>query len=260
MKEFVLFHDKKLNEYRNAIPATIRSAVASLTTTKQKIEATLPKILKQIVQKVQSNVPQAKQKSMGMQTTYMRDYPNYSKVGIELPDIVALYNEKGPVAASSAAPVSTKEPSSHPPSKLSPDIKKPINSSSASETMSPLKLVLYPSELISEFVKKSAENTKDSIETCGILCGIKKAAYLITNIFVPKQKGTCDMCVTLNYEEIQHYVSKWNLLVLGWIHTHPDYTCFLSSVDVHTQYGYQKLLPESIAIVCSGLPLPTEEK
>ncbi len=29
------------------------------------------------------------------------------------------------------------------------------------------------------------------------------------------------------------------LYPLGWIHTHPTQTCFLSSVDVHTQCGYQ---------------------
>ena len=38
---------------------------------------------------------------------------------------------------------------------------------------------------------------------------------------------------------------KRSLYPLGWIHTHPTQTCFLSSVDVHTQCGYQVLrLPE----------------
>ena len=32
---------------------------------------------------------------------------------------------------------------------------------------------------------------------------------------------------------------KRSLYPLGWIHTHPTQTCFLSSVDVHTQCGYQ---------------------
>ena len=39
--------------------------------------------------------------------------------------------------------------------------------------------------------------------------------------------------------------------MVGWIHTHPAYDVFLSSVDMHNQYEYQKMLKEFIAIVCS---------
>jgi proteasome lid subunit RPN8/RPN11 len=39
--------------------------------------------------------------------------------------------------------------------------------------------------------------------------------------------------------------------LLGWIHTHPAYDVFLSSVDMHNQYEYQNMLPEVLAIVCS---------
>ena len=41
------------------------------------------------------------------------------------------------------------------------------------------------------------------------------------------------------------------LSVLGWIHTHPSQTAFLSSVDLHTQFSYQQLLPEAVAVVCA---------
>ena len=34
--------------------------------------------------------------------------------------------------------------------------------------------------------------------------------------------------------------------------THPSQTAFLSSVDLHTHYPYQCLMPESVAIVCSA--------
>eukprot|EP00952_Eustigmatos_sp_NYUAD-ZCMA_P005687 24675-Eustigmatos_ZCMA.PRE.1 len=34
------------------------------------------------------------------------------------------------------------------------------------------------------------------------------------------------------------------LFVLGWIHTHPQHRCFMSSIDVHTHVGYQLMLPE----------------
>ena len=40
-------------------------------------------------------------------------------------------------------------------------------------------------------------------------------------------------------------------MTLGWIHTHPSQSCFLSSLDLHTQAGYQALLDEAIAVVCA---------
>lgn len=30
-----------------------------------------------------------------------------------------------------------------------------------------------------------------------------------------------------------------SLFPVGWIHTHPAFDCFLSSVDMHNQFGYQ---------------------
>ncbi|MQM12425.1 hypothetical protein Taro_045343 [Colocasia esculenta] len=31
--------------------------------------------------------------------------------------------------------------------------------------------------------------------------------------------------------------------------THPSQSCFMSSIDLHTQYSYQVMLPEAVAIV-----------
>ena len=45
--------------------------------------------------------------------------------------------------------------------------------------------------------------------------------------------------------------SREDIIMVGWIHTHPAYDVFLSSVDMHNQYEYQKMLKEFIAIVCS---------
>ena len=49
----------------------------------------------------------------------------------------------------------------------------------------------------------------------------------------------------MNEEEIFDVQDKRSLYPLGWIHTHPTQTCFLSSVDVHTQCGYQVSTPAS---------------
>jgi len=39
------------------------------------------------------------------------------------------------------------------------------------------------------------------------------------------------------------------LLTLGWIHTHPTQSLFMSSVDLHTHFPQQQLLPEAVAVV-----------
>ena len=48
----------------------------------------------------------------------------------------------------------------------------------------------------------------------------------------------------MNEEEIFDIQDQLNLITLGWIHTHPSQTAFLSSVDLHTQAGYQIMMPE----------------
>ncbi|KAG6814820.1 hypothetical protein H0H87_007211 [Tephrocybe sp. NHM501043] len=41
------------------------------------------------------------------------------------------------------------------------------------------------------------------------------------------------------------------LITLGWIHTHPTQSCFMSSVDLHTHSGFEYMLCESFAVVCA---------
>ena len=93
-----------------------------------------------------------------------------------------------------------------------------------SEISLDLKTVFYPMSIILRFADIAEENTQKRIETCGILCGVdKKDKYIITNILIPDQRGTPDSCTTLDYEAISKYVMSNNLVVLGWIHTHPEY-------------------------------------
>jgi STAM-binding protein len=57
--------------------------------------------------------------------------------------------------------------------------------------------------------------------------------------------------LALQIEFIRLLQDKQELITLGWIHTHPSQTAFLSSVDLHTHAGYQLMLPEAVAIVCA---------
>lgn len=107
-----------------------------------------------------------------------------------------------------------------------------------------------PVRLMEDFLRLARENTKKNLETCGVLAGsLKNRVFHITTLIVPKQESTSDSCQTLNEEEIFEIQDKRSLFPLGWIHTHPSQTCFMSSVDLHTHYSYQIMLPEAIAIV-----------
>jgi STAM-binding protein len=126
------------------------------------------------------------------------------------------------------------------------------------ENSDPLRPVFLPSQLRSQFLSAASSNTRLNLETCGMLCGILKSnALFITRLIIPEQTSTSDTCETLNEEELFDYCDKEELMVLGWIHTHPSQTCFMSSRDLHTHVGYQVMMPESIAIVCAPSKQPS---
>ncbi|XP_055464684.1 STAM-binding protein-like [Psammomys obesus] len=112
--------------------------------------------------------------------------------------------------------------------------------------------VILPHDLCEKFLKSARKNTKKKIETCGVLCGsMVGEEYQITHIVIPLQEGGPDYCYATNEEELFFIQEELGLLTLGWIHTHPTQRAFLSSVDLHTHFGYQQMLPESIAVVCA---------
>lgn len=120
------------------------------------------------------------------------------------------------------------------------------------ENGEPIRPVFLPSQLRRRFLEIASENTRRGLEMCGILCGTAvNNALFIRCLLIPEQKCTSDTCETENEGSMAEYCFEEELLILGWIHTHPTQTCFMSSRDLHTQSGYQVMLPESIAIVCA---------
>ncbi|KAF3334875.1 AMSH-like ubiquitin thioesterase 2 isoform X1 [Carex littledalei] len=104
--------------------------------------------------------------------------------------------------------------------------------------------------LIEEFMELAKENTSSNLETCGILgASLKDGIYYVTTLVIPKQETTAHSCQASNEEEIHATLAGLSLIPVGWIHTHPSQTCFLSSIDLHTQYSYQVMLPKAVAIV-----------
>ncbi|AOW02129.1 hypothetical protein B0I73DRAFT_132965 [Yarrowia lipolytica] len=115
-----------------------------------------------------------------------------------------------------------------------------------------LRSLFIPAELEATFLKVAHANTVKNLETCGILCGkLSRNAFFVTHLMIPPQESTSDTCQTTNEELLFEQIDENDLFVLGWIHTHPTQTCFMSSVDLHTQNSYQIMLPEAVALVCA---------
>lgn len=120
------------------------------------------------------------------------------------------------------------------------------------ENGQPLRTIFLPPELRIRFLSIASTNTRLNLETCGILCGtLISNALFISKLVIPDQESTSDTCDTINESDLFDYCDAEDLMVLGWIHTHPTQTCFMSSRDLHTHCGYQVMMPESIAIVCA---------
>lgn len=124
------------------------------------------------------------------------------------------------------------------------------SSSGGSSSSKDIKDVHISARLMEEFMELARANTEKDIETCGILGAfLTNQTFYVTTLIIPKQEATSNSCQALNEEEIYSIQDGQSLFPVGWIHTHPSQTCFLSSIDLHTQYSYQIMLPEAIAIV-----------
>ncbi|XP_027331193.1 AMSH-like ubiquitin thioesterase 3 [Abrus precatorius] len=165
-------------------------------------------------------------------------------------DPLQLLNIKQPLPPPVLAQV-YPECASIPPSKVADPRPGPAKSSQDSGLgPSTYQHLHIPVKMMEDFLRLASENTRKNLETCGVLAGsLKKRVFHITTLIIPKQESTSDSCQTLNEEEIFEVQDSLSLFPLGWIHTHPSQTCFMSSVDLHTHYSYQIMLPEAIAIV-----------
>jgi STAM-binding protein len=101
-----------------------------------------------------------------------------------------------------------------------------------------------------DFLELAKENTDKDLETCGILgASLERGIFYVTTLIIPKQESTSSSCQATNEDEAFVVQNEGSLCPVGWIHTHPTQTCFMSSVDLHTQYSYQVMVPEAFAIV-----------
>ncbi|KAG8906984.1 hypothetical protein FRB99_005626 [Tulasnella sp. 403] len=128
------------------------------------------------------------------------------------------------------------------------------------EEISPagLRTVWLPSDTLHKFIKIAAINTEMKRETCGLLLGRKKhGAFTVKTLLVPRQTSDENSCTMIEEEMVFDFQEKRELLTLGWIHTHPTQSCFMSSLDLHTHSAFQAMLPEAFAIVCAPKSEPS---
>ncbi|KAL5826734.1 hypothetical protein ACOSQ3_018571 [Xanthoceras sorbifolium] len=104
--------------------------------------------------------------------------------------------------------------------------------------------------LMEDFLDLAKDNTDKDLETCGVLGAfLENSTFYVTTLIIPKQDSTSSTCQAINEEDVFAIQNERSLFPVGWIHTHPSQSCFLSSVDLHTHYSYQVMVPEAFAIV-----------
>ena len=109
-----------------------------------------------------------------------------------------------------------------------------------------LRTVALPWDLISNFLDVAKVNSDQNIETLGTLGGrlsVCNNKLRVTHLIIPKQTGHSDNCTMEDEEDVWEAHEKENIIFLGWIHTHPEYSSvYLSSMEMHNQY--ERMLPE----------------
>lgn len=95
-------------------------------------------------------------------------------------------------------------------------------------------------------------------ETIGLLIGHKSGNDLIVDeIRIGEQIGNAVHTQLTDEEMIKAATDisqrEDGRVIVGWIHTHPTFSAFLSGTDVATQSLYQKFFPDAIAVVVDGV-------
>ncbi|KAM2656116.1 hypothetical protein EV1_011662 [Malus domestica] len=111
--------------------------------------------------------------------------------------------------------------------------------------------VLCSARLMEYFLDHAKDNTEKGLETCRIL-----GAFLISGQFLLSPN------LVYPYVHIQNVINDQEAFAIqneqspfpvGWIlvesQTHLSQSYFISSVNWHTQYSYQVMIPEAFAIV-----------
>eukprot|EP00438_Fugacium_kawagutii_P022768 Skav229085 [mRNA] locus=scaffold2711:72876:81145:+ [translate_table: standard] len=119
--------------------------------------------------------------------------------------------------------------------------------------------VQLPQNLLTSFIETAWRYSPEN-EFMGWLTGKlekrgkpKKPVVVVDGLFCPRQEGNQWSVREAGDEylpsQMLHYMEKSESYVVGWIHSHPTFNAFLSSVDLHTHYSIQSSQAHAVAIV-----------
>lgn len=184
---------------------------------------------------------------------------------------VYMYREQETIRASTRAPESTSSqptgsaariPSSRSNNSSSDRwsvTKNVTNVTTGNLDLGELPMLVSP-ELVERFMEISEQNSANQIETGGLLAGVveESVKFKVTTLVIPGQRGRSDYWEAIDPVNLQSFFTENNLLLLGCIHTHPPpWTSFLSSVDLHQLFDFQKDNPSAVSIVIAPAHMPT---
>jgi STAM-binding protein len=157
-------------------------------------------------------------------------------------------------------------------------------------------VVLFPRDCLNRFTSIALINTARNRETCGLLLGNDKGGrYVVTTLLIPKQHATSDSFAIDEEDLVIRFREERSLITFGWVCLHiyrwircntdrvvivrytrirsshvgvycnwngrtslnlTGLTGFMSSLDLHTHSGFQRMLPEAFAVVCAPNSTP----
>ncbi|MBD3229426.1 MAG: hypothetical protein GF329_14675 [Candidatus Lokiarchaeota archaeon] len=112
---------------------------------------------------------------------------------------------------------------------------------------------------IKEHAKNGFEENKSEI--IGFLIGYFSDKNVeIHDIVIPEQNSTNIHAESVDELPLIEYLKQdnTNKIQVGWYHSHPNFGCFLSSVDIETQKYWQRINNKMVAIVID--PVKNETK
>ncbi|KAI0791474.1 hypothetical protein BC629DRAFT_1509774, partial [Irpex lacteus] len=107
-----------------------------------------------------------------------------------------------------------------------------------------------PRDCLSRFLSIARVNTERNKRLWLLLGKEVKGKYVVSVLLIPKQHSTSDTCTMDEEELVLQITEQRKLITLGWIHTHPTQSY------LHTHSGFQRMLPESFAVVCAPSSKP----
>lgn len=144
-----------------------------------------------------------------------------------------------------------------PASFLCPEADRPVNDKEVAAEKSN-RSVQLPGPLIDAFID-TAWKQSEVDEFMGWLTGVvrkrkgKENQVIVDGLFLPVQKGGMHAV-----EEVQgaphpqamlDHMASAGSFVVGWVHSHPTFDAFFSSIDQHTMWALQRELADAFGIV-----------